>query len=319
MKKNPSTTKRAATYWPSPSVFVQVLMFRMLFTLTFLCAFAKGVWAESDYLQSEWVDNTTEGLDSASYAYGDVIIRSILVSKDSLFPDFERNKENLSEVIRGFEDDLAYVKYSQDSIKNISFTLGAMQGVFFSDGLQSQKDSIPYDCLLAGLTKVVNHDLSLPQDTIKVSEFMNSLPEDMNPMCLPDEDKCRFFTGYGIMKGLQPGLQGYILEATGKSEDEAPANQEAYASGFAMMVKCMSIEAKPASEQSPYDYGVLVGISLKMLPLPFHFSETDFLDGCRAAAGLTERKMTVEESDHMMSTVFPDEEKPTIIQESNPD
>ena len=251
-------------------------------------------------------------LDSASYAFGDKIIRSVAENQDSIVPGFEFDMENLAEVIRGLEENLVFMKYSQDSIKKISFSLGGMQGTFMSDGFQFKMDAIPFDCIMAGLMKVVNHELTLPQDTIKINEYMKSLPENMKPEDMPDEDKCRFFTNYGTMKGLQPGLQGYIYEMTSKSENEVPADYEAYAAGFALMVKFMSLEAKQV--QDPYSYGVVIGGSIAMQSLPFHFTEADFLDGCRAAAGLNERKITAEESDRIISKVFPEIEAPTIIQ-----
>ena len=253
-------------------------------------------------------------LDSASYAFGDKIIRSVTENHDSIVPGFEFDTENLAEVIRGLEENLVFMKYSQDSIKKISFGLGGMQGTFMSDGFQFKMDVIPFDCILAGLMKVVNHELTLPQDTIKIIEYMKSLPEDVKPEDLPDEDKCRFFTNYGTMKGLQPGLQRYIFEMTLKNENEVPADYEAYAAGLALMVKLMSFDAKQEKGQTPYSYGVLIGGAIAMQSLSFHFTKADFLDGCRAAAGLNERKITVEESDRIFSTVFPEIEAPTIIQ-----
>ena len=253
-------------------------------------------------------------LDSASYAYGDKIIRSVVESKDSIFPKLKFDKENLAEVIRGLEDNLVFMKYTQDSIKKISFGVGGMQGMFMWDGFQFKMDVIPFDCILAGLMKVVNHEVALPHDTIMINEYMKSLPENMKPETMPDEDRCRFFTNFGTMKGLQPGLQAYIYEMTGKNENETPADYEAYAAGLAMAVKYMSLEAKQESGQDPYSYGVLIGCSIAMQSLPFHFAESDFLDGCRAAAGLNERKITVEKSDQIILTSFPETEAPTIIQ-----
>ena len=290
--------------------------FRMLLTLVLLCAFSQGIWAQSD--EREGVSGATEILDSLSYAYGDAIIRSVVESPDSIHPGFEYNKENLGEVIRGIEENLAFMKYSQDSIKNISFRLGAMNGLFLSDSFQFKMDKIPFDCLLAGLMKDVHHELTLPQDTIKIHEFMKSLPQNTNPEDLPDEERCIFFTNYGIMKGLQPGLQAFIHEETGKSEEEIPADYEAYAAGLAMIVKLMSLEAKQASEQGPYDFGVSIGSSIIMEPLSFHLKKANFLEGCRAAAGLNERRITVEESNRIISIFFPEREDPTIIQENNP-
>lgn len=295
------------------------ISFRLFLTLAFLCTFAQGIWSQSDNLERDSVSSVTEGLDSISYAYGDAIIRSVIENSDSIFPVFEYNKENCVELIRGIEENLVFMKYSQDTIKSISFNLGAMQGVFMSDGFQFKMDMIPFDCILTGLMKDVNHEMTLPQDTVIIHEYMKGLPENMKPENLPDEEKCRFFTNYGIMKGLQPGLQAYIHEMTGKSEDEAPADYEAYAAGMAMLVKLMSLEAKQASEQCPYDYGVSISSSLIMKPLPFHFTKADFLEGCRAAAGLNERKITAEDSDQIISVIFPISEEPIIIQENNPD
>ena len=253
-------------------------------------------------------------LDSASYAFGDKLIRSVTENHDSIVPGFEYDTKNLAEVIRGLEDNLVFMKYTQDSIKKISFGVGGMQGMFMWDGFQFKMDVIPFDCILAGLMKVVNHEVALPHDTIMINEYMKSLPENMKPETMPDEDRCRFFTNFGTMKGLQPGLQGYIYEMTGKNENEAPADYEAYAAGLAMAVKYMSLEAKQESGQDPYSYGGVIGGSIAMQSLPFHFTEADFLDGCRAAAGLNERKITAEESDRIISKVFPEIEAPTIIQ-----
>ena len=275
---------------------------RRIFFLIFLLSFGMVVRAQE------------VKLDSASYAYGDKIIRSVAENQDSIFPQLGLDKKNLAELIRGLEDNLVFMKYTQDSIKKISFGVGGMQGMFMWDGFQFKMDVIPFDCILAGLMKVVNHEVALPHDTIMINEYMKSLPENMKPETMPDEDRCRFFTNFGTMKGLQPGLQGYIYEATGKNENEVPADYEAYAAGMAMIVRFMSLEAKQESGQDPYSYGVLIGCSIAMQSLPFHFTEADFLDGCRAAAGLNERKITVEESDRIISTSFPETETPTIIQ-----
>ena len=201
-------------------------------TFAFLCMFAQGARAGIGHIKYERADNTTENFDSVSYAYGDMITRSFCRNfRFYCSSIWNSTKRIWAELIRGFEENLAYLKYSQDTIKNISFSLGAMQAIFLSDGI-SQRDSIPYDCILAGLNKVVNHELTLPQDTIKINEFMKGLPKGKNPIDMPDEEKCNFFTYFGIMKGLQPGLQQYIFELTGKHEDEIPADYEAYAAGL---------------------------------------------------------------------------------------
>ena len=43
-------------------------------------------------------------LDSASYAYGDKIIRSVAENQDSIFPQLGLDKKSMTELIRGLED-----------------------------------------------------------------------------------------------------------------------------------------------------------------------------------------------------------------------
>ncbi|MBR5171581.1 MAG: hypothetical protein IKW85_13625 [Muribaculaceae bacterium] len=265
---------------------------RHIFSIIFLLCF--GMIADAEVAE----------FDSASYALGDVIIRSIKESPDSIFPGNELSEAELAEVIRGFKENLPFMKYSQDSIKNISFALGMMQGVFLIDGTHYQEEPIPYDCIYDGLMKVANHELTLPQDTISIMEYMNSLAKVSDT--IPEEENCKFYTGYGVMKGLQPGLQEYIYEMTGKSQNGVPANYESYAAGFAMMMKQMSLTSMDdESELSSYGMGVEISLEIVTRPLPFHFVEADFFDGCHAGAGFNERKITVEESDRIFSTLFP--------------
>lgn len=278
---------------------------RHVFSIIFLLCF--GMIADAEVAE----------FDSASYALGDAIIRSFKESPDSSYPGKELSETKLAEFIRGFEDNLPFMKYSQDSIKNQSFGLGAMQGIFFIDGTHYQKEPIPYDCIYDGLMKIVNHQLTLPQDTISIMEYMKSLPDDTDLLELPEEEKCKFYTGYGVMKGLQPGLQEYIYEMTGKSQDEVPADYESYAAGFAMVLN-LALTPMDESELSAYEMGVDISSKVVMRPLPFHFVEADFLDGCRAGAGFNERKITVEESDRIFSTLFPsDNEEPIIEPKEN--
>ena len=275
---------------------------RNIFSIIFLLCF--GLIAVAEVAE----------FDSASYALGDAMIRSIKESPDPIYAGNELSEPELAEFIRGFEENLPFMKYTQDSIKNISFSLGEMQGVFFIDGTDSQKERIPYGCIYDGLMKIVNHQLTLPQDTMSIMEYMKNLPEDTDSLELPEEEKCKFYTCYGVMKGLQPGLQEYIYEMTEKSKDEVPADYESYAAGYAMMMKFMS-------HTPMYIEGVDKSLSIIMQPLPFHFVEADFIDGCHAGAGFNERKITVEESDRIYSTLFPQDSEVPLeeFQENDPD
>ncbi len=288
---------------------------RHIFSIIFLLFF--GMIADAEVAE----------FDSASYVLGDDIIRSITNSTNCIYLGNKLSETELAEFIRGFQENLPFLKYSQDSIKNLSFRLGMMQGVFFIDGTNSKKELVPYDCIYDGLMKIVNHQLTLPQDTISIMEYMNNLPEDKGNLELPEEEKCKYFTGYGVMKGLQPGLQAYIYEITGKSKDEVPADYESYAAGFAIVMKSMSISSMEDEDQELHAYvmGVSIGFDVIMRPLPFHFVEADFIDGCYAGAGFNERKITVAESNRIYSTLFSSDSEGSLEEslqeylENNPD
>ena len=277
-------------------------------------------------------------LDSLSYAYGDAFMRATMECKGFFSPGLEFNKTNSSEFIRGIEDDLLNLKYTQDSIKNVSFLVGVLQGVSLGDGFDhsSRKEDIPIDCIIAGLNKVVNHELSLPEDYIDILEFMENQPGDVNPLDLPEEDKCDYYIKYGAMLGLAPELQEYIKEETGRNEDETPANYEAFAAGYALMLRTLTFSQIPDSQNNPYYYGVAIGSSMLLEPilanmftytpedeygnklifqLSSEFSVVDFLDGCRAAAGLAERKISIQDSKQILSTLLPNKEQSIEVQE----
>ena len=265
-------------------------------------------------------------LDSLSYAYGDAFMRATMECKGFFSPGLEFNKTNSSEFIRGIEDDLLNLKYTQDSIKNVSFLVGVLQGVSLGDGFDhsSRKEDIPIDCIIAGLNKVVNHELSLPEDYIDIWVFMENQPGDVNPLDLPEEDKCDYYIKYGAMLGLAPELQEYIKEETGRNEDEMPANYEAFAAGYALMLRTLTFGQIPDSQNNPYYYGVAIGSSMLLEPilanmftytpedeygnklifqLSSEFSVVDFLDG------------SIEDSKQILSTVLPNKEQSIEVQE----
>ena len=142
---------------------------------------------------------------------------------------------------------------------------------------------------------MINDELTLPDDTIRINEYMNSLDKELEPTDLPEDERCKFFTYYGIMKGYQPGLQDYIYEQTGK--DDVPANQKAYAAGFAMV---LNSDLNNETPSAAYNLGRIVAFSVLSNPLPFNFDENSFIEGCRAAVGLSERKLSIDEAENIL-------------------
>jgi hypothetical protein len=243
--------------------------------------------------------NEVETIDTASYALGDVTVRAMMSANDL---PFEVDKASSIEFFRGIEENIGLRDTLQDSISNVSFGVGAMQAIFLMDGLEhnKNKDKIPFHCIIEGLNKVVNDELTLPEDTIAIQEYMHQFPDENDPIDLPEEERCKFFTYYGIMKGLQRGLQEYICEMTGKTKEECPSNNKFYALGF------MSILESMEARKTPYGYGKYLVLSIIMDLLPFDLENESFMDGCRAALGLDERKLTIAETDRICAELFED-------------
>lgn len=223
-------------------------------------------------------------LDSLSYATG------YAMTHEALETGF-LNKDDIPEVIRGLDDALDYLKYCNDSISQTVFGIGGMQAIFLYDGIQGK--NVPYNCILKGVEKVINDEIHLPEDTVAILRYMDEIPKNVDPLTLPAEEQCKFFTGFGVMKALQPIAQEYICQITGKAADEVPIDHKAYAAGFAMMLKQMDLSDN--AEGNGYKKGSECGFALVMEGFVHKLSKTDVLDGCRAAAGMAERKMSIEE------------------------
>ena len=80
---------------------------RHIFSIIFLLFF--GMIADAEVAE----------FDSASYVLGDDIIRSITNSTNCIYLGNKLSETELAEFIRGFQENLPFLKYSQDSIKNL--------------------------------------------------------------------------------------------------------------------------------------------------------------------------------------------------------
>ena len=247
-----------------------------------------------------------EDFDSVSYAIGDSYTRVYLSAETSNL-NWEWNDTSAVDFLKAIDDHIHYLNYLQDSINSPSFSIGLMQGVFFLDSYEhyKEKDGIILECIIDGMSKVANNDLILPQDTIAIQEYMLSLPDDMNPSELPQEERCKFFSYYGTMKGLQPGLQDYIYEITGKSKNEIPANQKAYATGFLLMLIRMEAQENISSS---YELGkiMITDVIFELIrynSISSKFNLESFKLGCRAAMGLAERKLSISQCDSIYLSI----------------
>lgn len=239
----------------------------------------------------------SEKIDSLSYAFGDMFTRSIMAGKNELM----ETKDDFADYIRGLEDYLYHSSQMNDSSYIMSYTLGALQGIFTSDG--PINNLIPFDCIIAGLRKVGNKEISLPADTIAAMDFINRHGSDETSVLYLDNDtKYQFFTAYGIMKAYKIDLQNYINEmhpGSGYTADIA-----AFSTGMADM-----LEASTQPPKTPYDLGKTMAHSFVISTMSGYSGLIDtesldinsFLAGAKAALGLGERFIPLDEVEKILN------------------
>lgn len=190
-------------------------------------------------------------VDTLSYALGHQTTLGMLAGENRLLT----NESQAREYIRGLEDALPSGNEMIDSVFVVNYSLGAMQGVFLSDGFEHQPlgKRPPVACIVEGLRRVADNKLVLPKDTIEAKRYISSFNDSINPVDLPAGEACKFFAAYGVMKAFQPGLQAYINQI-GKSG--IMANRQYFAQGMADVLSYM------LSPGTSYDLGRMVGCSL---------------------------------------------------------
>lgn len=237
-------------------------------------------------------------IDTLSYALGHQTTLGLLAGNNPLMTDMA----DAVNYIRGLKESLPSTTAPKDSTFLVNYSIGGMEGIFLSDGfVHKKKEERPrVDCIIQGLRLVADGKLTLPRDTIDAMAIIDSYPDSLNPTQLPEEEKCRFFTAYGIMKGLQPGLQAYI-DALGKTEIKA--NQQYFALG---MADALSFMTEP---ESAYEMGKMVGHSFLMNYTLYdnvmsNVDPSGFLEGARAALGLAETTIDRDELENYLDNFY---------------
>lgn len=218
-----------------------------------------------------------QSVDSLSYALG------YYTTKDNFSLEsckWEKTPDNYNLLFKGLEESICAQQTPSDSSTFVSYMMGQMQAVFLHDSFKATKEDLrpSKKYMIIGLRKVVNDSIQLPQDTIAISSY---LKKHSNYKKLNKEEKETFSTYYGIMKGLQPGLQQLIDEM----KPGIKANQKAYAAGMADMLE-MAL-----APESPYTMGKAIGRSFVDSPIR-PTNKEDFILGVKAAASLAPRLLS---------------------------
>lgn len=239
-------------------------------------------------------------VDTLSYIVGYASTLNILADDST----FAQTEDGIKEIYRGIEDNFPKPEMGNDSIYIVNYAIGSMQGVFFTDGLEhiSEDKFPPVSCIVAGLQKVADNQIDLPQDTIDAKKIIVSCPDSIKPVNLPSEERCMFFTAYGVLKGFPIGLD-QLMEEYGIENIEP--NYQYYAKGFADVLWIYM----NTSPQNAYDFGKMIAWELcNAISVDFPGDKTwdvmspDFLLGVRAALQLEELKLSDEEMDRIIDS-----------------
>ncbi len=239
----------------------------------------------------------SEKFDTLSYAYGHQYTIATMAGKNDLM----QSEQDFRDYIRGLEENIRNLAQMNDSSYMLSYSLGAMDAIFMTDGIHHKKkeDLPPFPCIIAGLRKVGNDKITLPADTIAAMDFINQYTKDGKKISdLGKEIECKFFTAYGIMKAYQPGLQKYINEM--KPGTACIENRKAYATGMADVLEAYSEPPKTA-----YDMGRSIALSMSLSSVekvPINY--TSFVAGAKASLGLGEQIISRDEVEEIFSKQF---------------
>lgn len=238
-----------------------------------------------------------ENIDSLSYAYGHQYTMATMAGQNDLM----QSEQDFRDYIRGLEDNIGSLTQMNDSSYMVSYLLGAMEAIFMTDGIGQKKksDLPPFPCIIAGLRKVGNGNITLPADTIAAMDVINQHSKDGERAADLNEDiKCGFFTAYGIMKAYQPGLQEYVNGFNPGTRYKE--NRQAYATGMADI-----LEAYTEAPKSAYDMGRSISLSMRLTAVensPIDYRS--FVAGAKASLGLGEQIMPRDEVEELFNRQF---------------
>ncbi|MDE5882811.1 MAG: hypothetical protein K2H60_13890 [Muribaculaceae bacterium] len=240
-----------------------------------------------------------EAIDTLSYAYGHFFTLFAMEDESNLMKD----EDNYADYIRGLDENFGLLVQNNDSSYLVSYAMGVMEGTFISNSLEhtKQENKPPVSCIIAGLRKVGNGEIELPADTIAAMSFIKQYSgKGLQPSDLDEEIRCPFYTAFGIMKAYQPGLQQYIDETMPGTK--FLENRQAYATGMADM-----IESQSCPPNTAYNLGKSIMRYLKLFIMQDTILDRlSFLSGAKAALGLSEQLIPIEDVERILSQRAPE-------------
>lgn len=239
-------------------------------------------------------------IDSLSYALGYETSIGLLAGENKLM----RSEQDFREYIRGLEENMPELSLLEDSVFTVNYGVGTIQGIYLANSLEHTPDGKkpPLNCIIDGLRKVASDSHSLPNDTVDIMCQLKEMRDSVAFASMGDDEKCRFYTNYGIMKGFQSGLQELVNEA---GSNGIKADYKYYASGIADMLELLN-----STIASAYDMGRMIGLAfwIRLRDFP-DISIRDYLLGAKAAFNLSEQLMSRDKVEELIQKIY---DKPAV-------
>lgn len=210
-------------------------------------------------------------IDSLSYAVGYMTSIEVIKHEDNNLPGLV--DVNPDEYLRGLKEGLFRYASPADSVSRNSYYSGFISGNYWSY-FQSELSS--YNCMKAGALRVVEGNVTLPQDTIRALEIIAGY-EAKDSL---DQPSCEFFEALGFLLPYKDEVQA-MLSPGGTEVIYSPRD---YALGFVDAMEVNALNFTGGCNDS-YKWGKWIGSSVTMYDnkMPDGFNPADFMRGSEAA------------------------------------
>lgn len=210
-------------------------------------------------------------VDSLSYAVGYMTSIEVIKNENNDLPGLV--DVNPDEYLRGLKEGLFRYDSPADSASRNSYYSGFISGNYWS---YFQSEITSYNCMKAGASRVVEGNVTLPQDTIRALEVITGY-EAKDSL---EHPSCEFFEALGLLLPYKDEVRA-MLSPDGA---EALYSPKDYARGFVDAMEINALRLTGGCNDS-YKWGKWIGSSVTMYDnkMPEGFNPNDFMRGSEAA------------------------------------
>ena len=233
--------------------------------------------------------NAIEPSDSLSYALGYQVAEGVTTSDENPIHNNADAKEFISGLRAGFANRLNMA----DSTYLMSYMAGVLQATFRTDALalRPKEDWPPLECMIEGLRRVVNNEVTLPADTTEAiayaRQYVGKQRSDFDA-----ETQCNIYRAMGIVQPYSPQVDEFINQYD-LTKHYTP-QPRAYAQGMIDTLEPLTMS------DNPFIYGKSMSQMLILNGLGDKLNEEMFITGAEAVLKLTEPLIPADEIENMI-------------------